>query len=128
VQRALRRRDGQALVEFAILVPVLIVLLLGIVDIARMTGDYLVVLHGTREGVRVAITGARESEIRSRVETVTETLDRDRLSVDVSPAGGTAESGRDVEVSVVYRYQVMAITWLIGGEVPLTGRLRGRVE
>lgn len=123
-----RRQEGQAVVEFAVLVPVLILLLLGVVDVTRMAGAYLVVVHATREGARLAITGAPESEIRNRITGVAETLDQSRLAITVDPAGGSKVSGSDVEVRVVYTYQVMAVSWLIGADVPLTGLLRARVE
>lgn len=123
-----RSERGQALVEFSVLLPVLLILMMGIVDVARMAGSYLVVVHATREATRLAITGAPEDEIRERVFDVGGTLEADRVTITVTPAGGSTVPGSDVQVEVAYTYQVMTIHWIIGTEVPLTSVLKARVE
>lgn len=50
-----RRRDGQALVEFAIVAPLLFILILGIVEAGRLVFYYHSLNNGTREGARYAI-------------------------------------------------------------------------
>jgi len=51
------RRDGhgQALVEFALIFPVLVVLLFGILDFGRAIYDYNTLANAARAGVRVAV-------------------------------------------------------------------------
>ena len=49
-----RRRDGQALVEFALVFPVLILLLLGILDFGRAIYAYNTIADAARDGARVA--------------------------------------------------------------------------
>ena len=48
-------RSGQALVEFAIIVPILLLILLGIVDFARAWNVYEVLTDAAREGAREAV-------------------------------------------------------------------------
>ena len=55
-----RKRDesGAALVEFALLAPLLILLVLGIVEFGWLFGQYNDVRHGAREGARFAAVDA----------------------------------------------------------------------
>ncbi len=50
--RRLRRHDGQALVEFALVVPMLLLLLVGIFEFARAWNVYQVVTDVSREATR----------------------------------------------------------------------------
>ncbi len=54
---------GQALVEFAIIIPVLLAVLLGIVEFARAWQIHQVVTNAAREGVRVSV-GPGNTEFR----------------------------------------------------------------
>ena len=53
----LRRRwhRGQALVEFALILPIFILLLVGIFDMGRAVYDYNVISNAARQAIRVAI-------------------------------------------------------------------------
>jgi len=50
-----RGQRSQALIEFALVSPVLLLLLFGIVDIGRAVFYYDTVSHAAREGARVAV-------------------------------------------------------------------------
>jgi len=52
----MKDRKGQGLVEFALLIPVLLLILLGLVEAALLTQGYLVVQHAAREAARFAVT------------------------------------------------------------------------
>lgn len=68
VLRRLRRRgEGQALVEFALVAPVLVFLLLGIVDFARAWNVYQVLTDAGREGARLAVVdnGSTDAEVQA---------------------------------------------------------------
>jgi Flp pilus assembly protein TadG len=54
-RRRSRRRRGQALVEFALVVPWFFLLLLGIIEAGRFISYYEVLHNATREGARYAI-------------------------------------------------------------------------
>lgn len=62
------REDGAALVEFAVVAPLLILLVLGIVEFGWLFGQYNDVRHGAREGARYASVDAGTAvEIRDYV-------------------------------------------------------------
>ena len=56
---------GVALVEFALVVPILVVLLFGIWEFGRLFESQLIVTNAAREGARYAIEG--DSDVQTRV-------------------------------------------------------------
>jgi len=52
----MKRRRGQGLVEFALILPVLLMALLGIVEASFVVQGYLTVQHAAREAARFAVT------------------------------------------------------------------------
>ena len=51
------RRPGQGLVEFALILPILLFVLFGIIEFARILQAWLSVENAARFGVRYAVTG-----------------------------------------------------------------------
>ena len=60
-------RRGAAMVEFAIVVPLLCLLVLGIMEFGMVMHDYIMVVQGAREGTRSAAVGDPVSKIKARV-------------------------------------------------------------
>jgi Flp pilus assembly protein TadG len=58
---------GGALVEFALVLPILLVLVFGIVDFGRAFQASITLTNATREGARLGATGADQSTICNRV-------------------------------------------------------------
>jgi Flp pilus assembly protein TadG len=63
-----RRRRGQSLLEFALVVPVLLVILLGIIEFGWYIKNQLTISNATREGARIASIGKTQSEIKDRIK------------------------------------------------------------
>lgn len=59
---------GQALVEFALILPILLILLLGLLDVGRAVAAYNSVSNAARSGARVAIVNQNVSVITTAVE------------------------------------------------------------
>src|SRR3972149_9855816 len=72
-----RRFRGQGAVEFALILPVLLLVIFMIIELARLLHAYLVIENGARYGVRYAVTGEYN----------------DTYCVDGLDAGGTARDG-----------------------------------
>ncbi|MGI8829255.1 MAG: TadE/TadG family type IV pilus assembly protein [Candidatus Limnocylindria bacterium] len=62
------RPRGQSLVEFALILPILLILLLGLLDFGRAVSAYNSVSNGARSGARVAIVNQNEDDITAAVE------------------------------------------------------------
>ncbi|HVR33282.1 MAG TPA: TadE/TadG family type IV pilus assembly protein [Acidimicrobiia bacterium] len=88
VRRTRRRRpeDGAALVEFAVLAPLLILLVLGIVEFGWLFGQFNDVRHGAREGGRfaaVANAPFNEDDVFARICSAMDGLDAGMESIDI---------------------------------------------
>jgi Flp pilus assembly protein TadG len=100
------RRDerGSAVVEFALVVPVLMVFLLAMIQAGLLLRDQLVVLEAARAGAREASVSAADEEVRAAAAEAAAALDPAALSVTVQRGGG---QGQPVTVDVAY---AMAVT------------------
>ena len=80
-----KQQRGDGLVEFALVLPVLLLLLFGILDGGRAVYSYHVVANSAREGARYASVATRTpAEVRSRILSYAVALDPARLTVLLS--------------------------------------------
>ncbi len=106
--RIAARRSGQALVEFALVVPLLLILLLGVVEFGRAWNAYQVVTDAAREGARIAaVSDATGLTVDSVTNTVRNAIARAGLqdSATISVAGFRAGRGTPTTVDVSYPYR-----------------------
>jgi len=71
--RSMRRR-GVSVVEFALIVPILLTLLIGIMEWAWLARTQLTVSNAAREGIRFATVGNTSTAVRTRVINAAATL------------------------------------------------------
>jgi Flp pilus assembly protein TadG len=131
IRKALRRSEkGQALVELALIVPVLLLLVLGVFEFGRLLNAYMTVQHAAREGARLGILGATDAEIESRVLSTAVSLDTTRMMVGIAPAKASRTTGTIMTVSVTYSFKVIVpfIDVLLGSSLPIRSSLSMRVE
>jgi Flp pilus assembly protein TadG len=115
---------GQAAVELALVLPVVMVVLLLVVQVGLVLRDQLLVVHAAREAARAASVGDATGEVQ-RVAQRAGPLVAARLHVSVTGGG----PGSDVEVDV--RYRSVTDLPLVGPLVPdvdLTARAVMRHE
>ena len=77
-----RRERGQSMVELALTLPLLVVLLVGLVEVAFIGRTYLVLLEGTREGARLGARGAAIFSNDSILTLVEQDLSREGYASD----------------------------------------------
>lgn len=73
---------GQATVEFALLLPVVVVTLLVIAQIGLVSRARVMVTHAAREGARVAAVGGSDADVTNAVVEAG-SLERQQVSVNV---------------------------------------------
>lgn len=98
MRRTALRKRGQAMVEFALVLPILLIILLGIMEFGLVFHEYLVVTHAAREGARVAVLGGTDAEILSTVTSAADSIDRGSLTTTIVP--GVRVRGEQVTVQV----------------------------
>lgn len=62
------RRRGTAFVEFALVAPFLLAMLVGVIDFGLLERNTLIVANAAREGARAASLGRTTADIRTRIE------------------------------------------------------------
>lgn len=68
--RSRQRRRGTSLVEFALIAPLLIMIMLGILEFAIIARNQLMLANAAREGARTLALGRSTTSARTRVKSV----------------------------------------------------------
>ena len=128
-RRISRGEEGQALVEFALVVPVLLLLLLGIVEFGLLLYNQQVITNASREGARYGIVMRTPRRSVEEIKAVVDFYAGTRLitfgdsvpQTDVVPdptAGSTF--GDDLSVGVSFHYDFLVLpsflAFLVGGQ------------
>lgn len=125
---------GVALVEFALIAPVLLLLIIGILDVARGVNAYVTIANAAREGSHyaalhpTAMPASIQDAVRARVvpldpnKVAVTAFYHDGASFEAWPSGGIpAGASTDyVPVQVRVSYPWQAVTTLIGAFFPST--------
>lgn len=110
--RLIRKKEkgerGQSLVEFALIVPLFLLLVFAIVDFGMGFYSWITVTNAAREGARIGVVGADSAAITERVNDTAGSLSGPNLTVTVGNASDQGgDSGEEVSVSVVYKYELI---------------------
>lgn len=128
--KSLRNEKGQSLVEFAILLPFLLLLLMGILEFGIMLNSYLTIHNSAREGARLGIVAGSNIEINQLINNISPNLDPKNLIVNITPSEGSRKSGDTLTVEVIYNYQVTIpiISNILHNVVVLKAQTSMRIE
>lgn len=126
----LRNESGQSLVEFALILPLILLILMGILEFGVMLNTYLTINHATKEGARLGALGGTDAEIIAEVLDKSPTLDASKLTVTIAPIQAARTRGSEIIVSVDYDYQVLlpVISNIIEHLIRLDAQTSMRVE
>src|SRR3972149_10218117 len=94
----LKRQEGASTVEFALIAPVLIMLIFAIFQFGLAYNSYLAITHAAREGARLASVGKfDEDAVRQRAYPVSPS------AISINYPGGNIH-GEPVEVRIEYNF------------------------
>lgn len=102
-----KREHGQALVEMALVLPLLLLLLFGVIEMGRVSYAYISISNAAREGGRVATIGGTDLEIKNSIINSTPLLDSSVLAITIVPIEAYRQSGQTVTVNVKYPVQLL---------------------
>ncbi|MFA6670791.1 MAG: TadE/TadG family type IV pilus assembly protein, partial [Bacillota bacterium] len=91
-----RDSGGQALVETALVIPLLLLLLMGIIQFGLIFNTDFILTNASRAGARAAMLGKSDTEIETIVEGAVAGLDTAKLTVDTTPSEGSRSYGDPV--------------------------------
>ena len=104
-----RREDGQAVVEFALIVPVLLLLVVGLAEFARAWNTKQVLTDAARESLRSSVVANPDFTYEAMLDLIDEALIRAALDperADVSVDGWKAGTGTPARVQIDYQYEL----------------------
>lgn len=81
----MKKKKGQAILEVALVLPIILMLFCGIVDFGRILQASTQLNMVTQEAVRLAGLGSRDSEIISFVNNEVILKDKDSIVVTITP-------------------------------------------
>lgn len=143
-----RSERGQSLTEFALILPVLLLVVFGVVDFGRAIYAYNAVSNAAREGGRTAIVNQTPTDIRTRAIQQATALGIDPASVSCPPAGvsGVCVEFKNAALTascspstgalgcmavITVKYSMTPLTPIIGsiiGSIPITAQTKQAIE
>lgn len=124
-----RNERGQTMVEFALVVPILCVVLFGILQFGALYNDYVTLTDASRVGARKAAVSKYEVSPEAAAEAAARSsatgLDPAKLDVLVSATGW--ERGQSVTVTLSYPYEIDLLGFVVASG-DLTSETTERVE
>ena len=125
-----RGERGQTAVEFAFVLPILCVLLLGVVQFGIIFNHYETLTDATRVGARKAVVsrlgGGSVEEAKLAVKNAAGSLDTSKLNISVTSPDWT-KSGSNVVVTATYPYSINLLGWVVASG-NLTSSITERLE
>ena len=107
IRHRISRDEGVAAVEFALILPVLALILFGVLEFGRVWSQYQVFQGAAREGARcAAVASTSDCVVQDEIDQAAAPYDPDgTATIDVLGGGGNAngctdaDAGKDVQVS-----------------------------
>jgi Flp pilus assembly protein TadG len=119
--KKLRSEEGAVAVEFALLLPILVILLLGIMEFSLVLNAQITLTSAAREGARTVAIENDQTSARADVRAAAIVLDPalDDADITFSPTG-TCVAGVTSVTTVTYDYKFL--TGFFGAGLTLTGK------
>jgi len=115
-ERRTRRSRGQAMVEFTLILPLLLLLILGIYQFGQTYADYIQVTNAASDGGRKALVSRSDpsgvADVITTAKNATWWLDKNQTTVTVSP-GQPWTTGQNVTVTVTYPYSINLLGFVV---------------
>ena len=130
VIRKIKNERGQTFTEFALILPMLIVLMLGIVQFGVAFNNYVTLTDAVRAGARKAAVSRQTSDpagaCRAAVIAARGSLDQTKLETNLSCTSSWA-AGSEVTVHADYPYDIKLLDWSVHSGF-LSSTMKERVE
>jgi Flp pilus assembly protein TadG len=151
----LKHRSGQAIVEFALILPILLLLLFGVIDTSLLLYNSSMLNNATKSSLRLVSVGSSVNSVATSIQNtlepvlgtttfsisdgkdltgkdctlITFTNPSDLKAYITPPYKNTLSAGSDVLLTISYKYKfITPVNLVIGGGVPLKSTLSARLE
>jgi len=122
-----RHQTGTAVVEFALVLPLVLAMALALLQVGLLARDRLLIEAAARAGARAAAVEIDADTVRTSALAAAPDLDPALTTIEVARAGG---QGDPVTVSVDYDdpMRVPLIGWLFGSSIRMRAEATDRQE
>lgn len=111
-----KRRAAAAAVEFAVVAPLLFLLVLGMAEFGRMLMVQQILTNGAREGARKAVLpGSTDADVQGTIDSYMSNASISGHTRSISPSATTATAGTQITVTVSVPYN--NVSWLPVGNL-----------
>ncbi len=108
--RSIREQRGQTMVEFTIVLPILLLLILGIAQLGLTFNNYLALTDGVRAGARygavLRTSPTHDAQTTAKVEQSAANLNQSDITTTIT---STWQAGADLTVCATYPYSINLI-------------------
>ncbi len=102
----IKNQRGQAMAELAIVLPILLLIIFGIIEFGQIYAIDLAINNAAREGARAAALGAPDEDITIIVNDRCSFLDSTKLDLDITPEPVERISGNPVTIDLEYPVEI----------------------
>lgn len=139
-RKAKNREEGQAMVELALVLPILLLILLGIIEFGHIFYSYLVIQNASRDGARYGVVWdsgnnhyVTNPEVVTLVKSKTTVLQKPdtNVAINITPTmESTKATGGKFEVKIVYNVPLFTPFWekILPNPFPITAKTVMRIE
>jgi hypothetical protein len=117
---------GQTMAEFALALPVLLVLLLGVFQFGVAFNNYVTLTDAVRAGARKAAVSRNDSDppgaCKNQILGAADNLDKTKLDPTIR-CDSSWQSGDDVTVHADYPFNISLLGWVV-----VSGRLNSTIK
>lgn len=135
MKKHLRREDGQSMVEFALILPIFLLILCGIIDFGWLFYNQLSLNNACREGARYAVVntaeGANTQAIIEHIENTTTTVfanDGVDINIEYSSPGDPTLGDVTVSLEADITFFTPVLSTVLGKEKTITSTVIMKVE
>jgi Flp pilus assembly protein TadG len=122
----MKNEQGQTMTEFALVLPILVVLLFGIIQFGIAFNNYVTLTDAIRAGARKAAVSRQSSDpvgaCKAAVMAAADNLNKADLATNLS-CSSTWAPGSDVTVRADYRYDINLLGWVVW-----SGRMKSEMK
>ncbi|TET15824.1 MAG: pilus assembly protein [Actinobacteria bacterium] len=124
--RIIKSEKGASAVEFALILPILIILVFGIVQFGIAFNNYITITHAAREGARIAAVDLNNPDLENIIIERAFPVQITEDDIVISTPEGT-NIGDPVEVEITYNISI-TIPLVGSWDIPLKNKAIMRLE
>ncbi|NLM68814.1 MAG: pilus assembly protein [Firmicutes bacterium] len=107
MHRFLIRQEGQALVELAVTITILLLIVFGIIEFSRIGYTYILVAHASREGARMGALGRTDDQIYLAVNELLAAVGNIPIIVSIDPNQSMRVRREPISVQVAVKLPLL---------------------